>query len=68
VALIVQLPLVESATVEPETVQTGRVDEAKLTARPEDAVALTVIGGLPTTVSGIVAKKIVCEACTTLKL
>jgi hypothetical protein len=42
VAWIVQVPAEISVTVAPDTVQTGVVCELKLTARPEDAVALTV--------------------------
>ena len=33
----------------PVTVQTGNVVDAKVTARPEDAVALTVNGAVPIT-------------------
>ena len=40
-ALIVQVPVVTSVTVEPLTVQTAGVVELKVTARPEEAVALT---------------------------
>ncbi len=41
-ALIVQVPPESRVTFPPETVQTPVVVEAKLTARPELAVALTV--------------------------
>jgi len=41
---MVQVPTVTSVTLAPETVQTLVVVEAKLTARPEEAVALTVNG------------------------
>jgi hypothetical protein len=44
VALIVQVPALSSFTLSPDTVQTLVVDDAKVTDRPEDAVALTVIG------------------------
>ena len=47
VAWMVQAPAAISVTVAPETVQTGAVVEAKLTARPEEAVALTVNGAEP---------------------
>jgi hypothetical protein len=36
-----------SVTVETETVQTAAVVEEKLTASPEDAVALTANGAVP---------------------
>jgi len=38
------MPTATSVTVVPETVQTAGAIEAKLTARPEEAVALTVNG------------------------
>jgi hypothetical protein len=41
---MVQVPTVTSVTLVPETVQTAVVVEAKLTGRPEDALALTVNG------------------------
>ena len=41
---MVQVPTVTSVTLAPETVQTAVVVEAKLTGRPEDALALTVNG------------------------
>ena len=43
-ALIVQVPTVTKVTVVPETVQTLVVAEVKATGRPEEAVALSVIG------------------------
>jgi bifunctional DNase/RNase len=46
-AWIVQVPTATSVTVAPDTVQTVEVVEAKLTARPDDAVALTVKGAVP---------------------
>ena len=36
-----------SVTVEPDSVQTDKVVEAKLTAKPDDAVALTAKGVVP---------------------
>ena len=42
-----QVPVATNVTVLPLTVHTGVVSEAKLTGRPEDAVALTVNGGAP---------------------
>jgi len=38
---MVQVPAAASVTVAPDIVHTGAVVEAKLTARPEDAVALS---------------------------
>jgi hypothetical protein len=43
----VQVPRATSVTVAPDTVQTADVVEVKLTASPEEAVALTVNGALP---------------------
>ena len=43
------MPEPTSVTVAPDSVQTAVVVEAKLTARPEDAVALTVNGAAPNT-------------------
>jgi hypothetical protein len=42
-----QVPMATSVTVEPDTEQTPGEAEAKLTARPEDAVALTANGAVP---------------------
>jgi hypothetical protein len=46
---MVQAPAATSVTVVPDTVQTAGVAGVKLTARPDDAVALTVKGGAPNT-------------------
>jgi hypothetical protein len=43
-----QVPAARIVTVFPETVQTTGVVEAKLTVRPELAVALMVNGAIPT--------------------
>ena len=43
-ALIVQVPTATNVTVVPETVQMLVVAEVKATVRPEEAVALRVIG------------------------
>jgi bifunctional DNase/RNase len=43
---MVQVPTATSVTVAPDTVQTAGV-ETKVTARPEDAVALMVKGAVP---------------------
>ena len=42
-----QVPALTRVTVLPDTVQTAEVVDAKLTRRPEEAVALTVNGALP---------------------
>ncbi|HEY2970618.1 MAG TPA: hypothetical protein VGK75_19865 [Casimicrobiaceae bacterium] len=44
---MMQVPPAIKVTVLPLTVQTAGVVEAKATASPEDAVALTVNGALP---------------------
>jgi hypothetical protein len=44
---MVQRPAVTIVTVLPLTLHTGEVSDAKLTGRPEDAVALTVNGAVP---------------------
>jgi hypothetical protein len=49
VAWIVQTPTATSVTVAPDTVHTDEVVEAKLTANPEPAVAVTVNGVAPNT-------------------
>ena len=49
VAWMVQVPTETRVTVELDTVQVTVVCELKLTARPEEAVALTVIGAVPKT-------------------
>ena len=41
---MVQVPTVTSVTLAPEIVHTDMVVEAKITGRPEDALALTVNG------------------------
>jgi len=44
---MVQVPADTSVIVEPDTVHTPEVVEAKLTARPDDALALSVGGVVP---------------------
>ena len=44
---MVQVPMATNVTVAPDTVQAPVVCELKLTARPDDAVALTVNGAVP---------------------
>jgi hypothetical protein len=43
----VQVPAAASVTVLPDTVHNVGVVEAKLTARPEESVALSVNGAVP---------------------
>ncbi len=59
VASIEQVPCATNVTVLPETVQTVVVVDAKLTASPEVAVALTVNGAAPKVCAGSVAMVIV---------
>ena len=46
-AVISHWPTATSVTVLPDTVQVVVVSDTKLTARPDDAVAVTVNGGVP---------------------
>ena len=46
-AVMEQVPAPTMVTVEPDTVQTAEVVDAKLTGRLEDAVAVSVIGAAP---------------------
>ena len=66
-AVMVHVPAVTSVTVVPLTVQTGVVVEAKLTVRPELAVALTVTVPALIGVFGGPLNVIVC-VCSTVKL
>jgi hypothetical protein len=56
---MVQVPTACNVTVFPKTVQTELVCELKLTAKPDEAVALTVNGAVPYTRLGRDAKVIV---------
>ena len=47
VAWMVQVPGATSVIVAPDTVQTAEVVEAKPTARPEESVALSGNGAVP---------------------
>jgi hypothetical protein len=47
VAWMVQVPALTSVTVAPDTVQTAGVVEAKLTVKPDEAVALSGNGPAP---------------------
>jgi hypothetical protein len=57
-----------NVAVLPETVQTDVVVEAKLTARLEDAVALSVKGALPSAIFESDPKVMVWDCCVTWKL
>ena len=59
---MVQVPVATSVTVLPETVQVVAVVDAKLTGKPDDAVAETVNGGLPSTWLGKGANVMVCAS------
>lgn len=63
-----QVPAATIVTVLPETVHFDVVVDEKLTARPDDAVALTVNGGFPKVLPASVANVIVCAAFATVKL
>ena len=63
-----QVPPATIVTVVEETVQTEDVVEAKLTANPELAVALTVNGDAPKVTLLKPEKLIVCEAGLTVKV
>ena len=67
-AVIEQAPPATIVTVLPATVQTEVVVEAKLTARPELAVAVTVNGVTPYATPLSAPKAIVCDAGLTVKL
>ena len=47
IAWMVQVPTATSVTVTPDMVQTDGVADMKRTVKPEDAVAPTVNGGVP---------------------
>ena len=50
-AVIVQVPTLTRVTAVPATVHTPMVEDAKLTARPEEALALRVTGAFEKVVS-----------------
>ena len=64
---MVQVPEAMNVAVAPETVQVLVVVEAKVTDRPEVAVAASV-SGAPTVCAAIVGKVIVCASPFTVKL
>jgi hypothetical protein len=66
--VIEQAPSAAIVTVLPATVQTAVVLEAKLTAKPELAVAVTVNGDTPYVTLLSAPKVIVCDAEFTVKL
>jgi hypothetical protein len=68
VAAIEHVPGPTNVTVAPDTVQTVGVGEAKLTGRPEDAVAAIANGGAPTATLGREPKVIICVPWLTVKL
>jgi len=68
VAWMVQVPAAASVTVAPDVVHTAEVVEAKLTARPEEAVALTVNGAEPNALFESAPKVMVWLAGVTWKL
>jgi hypothetical protein len=65
-ALMEQLPVVTSVTVLPETVHVVGVFEEKLTGKPDDAVAVTVNGGVPIGRFGSGLKVMVCGVVPTV--
>ena len=68
VAWIVHVPAETRVTVAADTVQTPEVVEAKLTARPEEAVAPTANGAVPNGWLESAAKEMVWLAGITWKL
>jgi hypothetical protein len=68
VAVIPQVPPLSKVTVFAETVQTAGVVEAKMTGRPEEAVAVKLNGAEPKVAAGRAAKLMVCVSPLTVKL
>ena len=68
VAVIEQAPGATIVTVEAETVQTAMVVDAKLTGRPEDAVAVRAKGADPKAALESGANVMLCEPMPTVKL
>jgi hypothetical protein len=64
----VQVPAATTITVAPLAVQTGVVSDAKLTGRPDVALAETMNGGDPIARLTNGANAIVCAINVTLKL
>lgn len=63
-----QVPTETKVAVAPDTVHTGAVVDAKATVSPDDAVALSVNGGLPIAMLAGAGKAMVWAAGVTLKL
>ncbi len=63
-AVRVQVPAAMKVAVVPETVQTEAVEDVKVTASPEVAVAVRV-SGVPTFCAAMVGKVMVCVPGTT---
>jgi hypothetical protein len=61
------MPASTSVTVAADTLHTVEVVDEKLTARPDEAVALTVNGATPSTFPGKTAKEIVWLPGVTMK-
>ena len=68
VAVIPQVPPLSKVTVFAETVQTEGVVEAKMTGKPDEAVALRVNGAEPKVEAGRAEKVMVCASALTVKL
>jgi len=68
VAVMAQVPMANRFTVFPETAQMDGVVEARLTGRPDEAVALTAMDVTPETWLGTAAKVMVCWAMVTAKV
>ena len=70
VAWTVQVPPVSRVSIAPgiapDTVQTDSVVDVKLTVRPEDAVALTVNGAVPSALFESAPKAMVWLVCATV--
>jgi hypothetical protein len=64
---MVHPPSSNSVTVSPATLQVAGVADAKLTAKPDDAVADTVNGGVPILRLGSGANVMVCASLVTWK-
>ena len=61
-ALIVQVPIASRVATLPETVQTDGVVDAKLTGKPEEAVAARLTDPVVSVVVGIALKLMVCAS------
>ena len=67
-ALMAQRPAATSVTILPETVQVVGVVVAKLTGKPDEAVALTGKGGVMMGSFGSAAKLIACGSLVIVKV